>query len=237
MTPLQPAHPGPAIEAVVFDLDDTLYAERDYVRSGYRAVGRFLQDQCDAPAGIDEWMWQRFCAGRADRMFNAAAEQFGLALNDEQIGRLVTVYREHRPSLQPHEDAVAVLDALAGRVKMGLVSDGFLPAQQYKLEAIGLADRFDAVVFTESLGRASWKPSTDGFVTLTRQLNVAHEHCCYVGDNLAKDFVGPNRLGWRSILWRRDGQVHAHKPAPPGGEPHARVDSAEALLATLGVRT
>ena len=26
------------IQAVVFDLDDTLYAERDFVRSGYRAV-------------------------------------------------------------------------------------------------------------------------------------------------------------------------------------------------------
>ena len=27
------------VDVVVFDLDDTLYLERDYVRSGFRAVG------------------------------------------------------------------------------------------------------------------------------------------------------------------------------------------------------
>lgn len=227
--------PERRIDAVVFDLDDTLYPERDYVRSGYRHVARLLHERHGGPPGADAWMWERFCAGRSGNMFDEACRHFGLALPPEAMAELVRAYREHRPTLTPDPELLGALDALRGRVKLGLLSDGYLPAQQYKLEALGLADRFDAVLFTESLGRDCWKPSPRGFQWLADRLGVPHGHCCYVADNVAKDFVAPNALGWLTIRWQRPGQVHAALATAPGGAPAARAATAGELLRVLGL--
>ncbi|NLF29436.1 MAG: HAD family hydrolase [Planctomycetes bacterium] len=228
---------GTALEnprkAVVFDLDDTLYCERDYVRSGYRAVAASMAADPAAAEAVAAWMWRRFCEGRGERMFNAAAERFGLPDDPATIAGWVACYRDHAPILQPHPDAVAVLDALRGRVRLGLLSDGFLPAQSIKLDALGLRGYFDAIVFTEAMGRDCWKPSAAGFERIAAELGVPHACCAYVGDNPAKDFVAPNALGWLTIQWRRDGQVHADKPAAAGGAAQIVVRDAAALLAAL----
>ena len=223
----------PKTRAVVFDLDDTLYAERDYVRSGYRAVGEHLRRSQAAiedqdPAG---WLWDRFLSGRTDGAFDALSEHFALGLSESQIGELVEVYRSHRPDISPREGIDRLLDGLAGRKRLGLLTDGFLPAQQLKFDALGLADYFDAVIFTESLGpdRKYWKPSPEGFEITAERLAVSHRACCYVADNPAKDFVAPNALGWRTIQLLLPEQVHSHKPAPEGGEAQTVVRSVEEL--------
>lgn len=226
---------GRKIGAVVLDLDDTLFLERDYARSGLLAVGKYLASH-GQPEGIGEWMWQEFCQGRHEQLFNAANEHFRLHLEPIHLSDMVEYYRNHRPQIQPSADALALLDALRGRVKLGLLSDGFLPAQQYKLDALGVRGRFDAVLFTESLGRAFWKPSPVPFEKLAVALGVPNVACAYVADNPAKDFLAPNQLGWRTIQWRQEGQVHADKPAPAGGEPQHLARSVEEVLAALELR-
>ena len=223
------------VRAVVFDLDDTLYLERDYVRSGYAAVLESLGGRLADPRAAAEWMWQRFAAGQAAGMFGALNDQFALGLARREIEVLVEVYRGHRPHIAPEAEAAAALAALRGRVKLGLLSDGFLPAQQLKLEALNLAGVFDAVLFTESLGRRFWKPDPTPFRLIAERLGIQPAGCTYVSDNLAKDFVAPNALGWRSLLWRRPGQVHADLAAPPGGQPQAVVHDHRQLLAALGL--
>lgn len=227
------------ILAVVFDLDDTLYAERDYVRSGYRAVAgnlratlgprRLTRDGVEA----GQWLWDRFSRGRADGAFDALNEAFELGLGGDDIRRLVEVYRSHRPDIRPVDGAADTLDRLKGQYRLGLLSDGFLPAQRLKLDALRLGDFFDAVVFTEDLGRECWKPSPAGFETIAGALGVSHDACAYVGDNPSKDFVAPNALGWLTVQLSRPGQVHAHKPAPADGEPRAVVRSWDDLLSVV----
>lgn len=228
------AHVPRPILAIVFDMDDTLYPERQYVRSGYRAVAAALGGKGHEADALADWMWRRFCAGQAAGMFNALDDAFDLGLDDARIAELVQLYRDHTPTLQPDDQALRLLRHLHGKVKLGLLSDGFLPAQQYKLDALGLAPWFDAVLFTETLGRECWKPSPAGYEHLRLRLNVPHDACAYVADNPSKDFVAPNALGWRTVQWRRDGQVHADKPAPAGGEPQAIAWSACEVLDALG---
>ncbi|HUT58614.1 MAG TPA: HAD family hydrolase [Phycisphaerae bacterium] len=219
----------PDLLAVVFDLDDTLYAERDYVRSGYRAAGRHLRAAVGRDEPFEDWLWERFCAGQSANAFDALSERFALGLSDGQIAELVEVYRRHRPDIRPFPGVRELLDGLAGRYRLGLLTDGYLPAQRLKLEALSLAGAFRAVVFTEDLGREAWKPSTAGFELIARRLEAPHARCCYVADNPAKDFVGPNRLGWYCIRYAEGGGVHASRPAPEGGEAHAVVRSADEL--------
>ena len=221
------------IQAVVFDLDDTLYPERDYVRSGYRAVQRAVREQFGGDEPIADWLWRRFCAGQAAGALDAMDEQFALGLGREGVGQLVNDYRRHVPDIRPYPDVGELLATLKETCALGLLSDGFLPAQRLKLEAIGLEGVFEAVVFTEEMGRDKWKPSPAGFERIAELLATPHPACAYVSDNPSKDFLAPNALGWRTVQFLRDGQIHAHKPAPPNGGPQIVVRNAQQLLTAL----
>ena len=218
------------IRAVIFDLDDTLFPERDYVRSGYAAVGAYLREALGSGKRFETWLWERFLAGQSNGAFDALNRQFKLGLSEERIGRLVAAYRQHRPKIRPYPDVRQMLVRLQKRCRLGLLSDGFLPAQRLKLESLQLERFFDAVVFTEELGREFWKPSPAGFEKICRLIDVKGEACAYVADNVSNHFVAPNRLGWRTIRYLRPGQIHAEKVAPAEGEPQLTVHSPAGLL-------
>ena len=203
--------PTQKIRAVVFDLDDTLFAERDYVLSGYRAVAKFLRENSGRAKNFENWLWERFLAGRSKNSFDAMNEHFNLGLDKAGICKLVEVYRNHMPQIQAMPGMVQLLGLLRENYKLGLLSDGFLPAQQLKLQALGIERFFDEVVFTESLGRKFWKPSPSGFELLAKRLDVPHSACAYIADNVGKDFIAPNKLGWRTIRFVFPGQVYADK--------------------------
>ena len=224
----------PRIIAVIFDLDDTLYPERAYVHSGYRAVGRYLREQLTGGEVFEDWLWLRFCSGKAGGAFDALNEEFQLELSPNQIAELVTVYRRHVPEIRPFEGVEKLLERLSEKYRLGLLSDGFLPAQRLKLDALQLERFFNAVVFTEEIGREFWKPSPAGFEKISKMLDAPYPGCAYVADNPAKDFVAPNSLGWQTIQLIRPDQVHSARTAPEGGTPQiivrADVELFDALL-------
>jgi putative hydrolase of the HAD superfamily len=221
------------IQAIVFDLDDTLYPEREYVRSGYAAVADYLRKTRHHNEAFEDWLWDRFTQGKTDEAFDALNEHFSLNLEKADILELVRVYREHYPKISPFSDIPPFLEELKKRVKLGLISDGFLPAQQWKLDVLGLENQFDAVIFTESLGREYWKPSPVAFENMVQLLGVPHSACVYIADNLTKDFVAPNQLGWETVHFLRPHQVHANDEAAQDGQPKYMVRSAEELLLIL----
>jgi putative hydrolase of the HAD superfamily len=224
---------SPPIEAVVFDLDDTLFPERDYVRSGYHAVAEHLRRTQGVMRRFEDFMWDLFLAGQGAKAFDMAGAHFELGLSQTQIAELVEVYRNHAPTIAPYSGVAELLGLLRPRYRLGLLSDGYLPAQQLKLDALKLARFFDQVLFTEQLGRDCWKPSPAGFQAMAKQLDVSAQGCAYVADNPAKDFLAANRLGWRTVQYLRPGQLHTANPAPPNGAPGTIVHTADGLLAAL----
>ena len=220
------------ILGVVFDLDDTLVAERDYVRSGYAAVAEHVRRLTGRSDEFEEWLWQRFLGGQSEGALGAMNAAFGLRLNG-QVQELIKVYREHVPAIRAIDGMPSLLAGLHETRRLGLLSDGFLPGQRLKLAALRLERFFDAVVFTEELGRSAWKPAPHGYELMAAMLDLPQRTCAYVADNPAKDFISPNRLGWRTIQIVRPGQVHSHKPPPPNGAPQHVARSIAELAAAL----
>ena len=221
------------LRVVVFDLDDTIFPERDYVRSGYGAVAQHLRRTLGVDGSFEQWLWERFLAGRSARAFDGLNRRFNLSLTPEQIADLVTVYRNHRPNIRPRDGMIDLLVDMRRWFDLAILSDGFMPAQQLKVEALGIEAMFDHIVFTESHGREFWKPSRQGFRLVQRHFDVADAACAYVGDNIGKDFVAPNRLGWLTVQLSMPDQVHREKKPPSGGGPRIRVRSVEQLRAAL----
>jgi carbamoyl-phosphate synthase large subunit len=195
--------PLPAL--VVFDMDDTLYPEADFVRSGHRAVAERVW--LDLGVDIEPELRRRFCAGqRGDLMSSALASQGFKSPNNYVSRVLVPVYREHLPQIRPYVETVPVLKELRARGHLlALLTDGWAAVQRRKFDALGIAGYFDKVVFNDDLGREAWKPSPIGFENILKAMNILGNEAIYVADNPHKDFAGPHRLNMRTVRIIRPG--------------------------------
>jgi putative hydrolase of the HAD superfamily len=212
---------------IVWDVDDTLYLERDYVRSGFRAVGEALEAS-HGVAGFGEQAWALFQAGVRGDTFNRAAEALGLT--DPPIGWMVEVYRTHRPHIRLCPDAVACLETLS-HLPMAAVTDGPEASQRAKVEALGVHAFATPVVLTATLGHGMGKPHPASFETVMRAVGGPAQRFVYVADNPAKDFVAPTSLGWRTVRLRRAHGLHTALPS--GDDVQVEITSLEALPSIL----
>ncbi len=217
------------ITTVVFDLDDTLYDEIEYCKSGFAAVAEFLANRSQlrsssmgkgqAPPAerISAVLWEQFTAGNRTKTFNAALDEFGMSYDDELIGELIEIYRNHKPKISLPQDSRDVLCELSTKYTLALLTDGFLPAQNLKVQTLKIEKYFKSIVYTEQLGRECWKPSPAGFEKIMQTLKVKPENMAYVADNEKKDFIAPNKLGFSTIQLIRPARI----PRAPCGEPQA----------------
>ncbi|MBE0535789.1 MAG: HAD family hydrolase [Phycisphaerae bacterium] len=226
------------ITTVIFDLDDTLYEEAEFCRSGFRAVAAFLAGVPNLTANpgaeaIFSGLWEQFAKGNRGKIFNAAMEALGIAFEAETIGHLVRVYREHTPDIALPAESRHVLDTIKTEYTLGLLTDGFLPTQPLKVAALGIAHYFKHIVYTEEFGRSAWKPSTKGFEHLLKELRAKPQDCVYVADNAEKDFIGPNGLGMSTIQLIRPNRLHDAAPAERQAEPGQIIASITQLPSAL----
>lgn len=197
---------------VVFDIDDTLYLERDYVRSGFDAVGAWARAELGV-ADLGDHAWAAFDAGTRGTIFDEALTAARVETTPDLVPRLVDLYRSHTPAIGLLDDARSWLDACSSVVAMAVVTDGPLASQRAKAVALELDRWVEQVVFTQSLGPGRGKPHPAAFELLERQLGLAGPACAYVADNPVKDFRAPNALGWRTVRVRRPGGLHASLPS------------------------
>ena len=218
------------ITAVIFDLDDTLYSERAFALSGFRAVAEAYADLLGHPGKAAVDMSSLLDAGRRGSVFNALLAQRGLKIDHEIVTRMVQIYRTHAPSIELHPDADAALTRLGKTYRLGLITDGPVEMQSNKIDALDLAGRFERVILTAELGPDFGKPHPRAFELMAEGLDVPHHACVYIADNAAKDFIAPNKLGWRTIQILRTDGIYRTKPPAPGGKPQhvvATLDEVE----------
>src|SRR6266851_8928740 len=123
-------------QAVVFDLDDTLYPEQSFVLSGYRAVAVWAEQHLGIATGqVFAELKALFDAGMRQDVFNYWLAARGLP-DDGLVVELIKVYRQHSPIIAPFPSVPALLCQLRDRFRVGLVSDGYLRVQQQKLTAL-----------------------------------------------------------------------------------------------------
>ena len=226
------------IATVVFDLDDTLYDEIEDCKSGFAAVAKFLAGRHGTPTAgrIFDALWGQFTAGNRSKTFDAALDELGIDYDRERIVELVGVYRNHVPTIALPPDSEEVLRKLRAKYALALLTDGFLPAQQLKVQALGIEEYFASIVYTEQLGRESWKPSPAGFEKILHDLGGRPENTVYVADNEQKDFIAPNRMGFATIQLLRPARVHASALAGPGAAAQhviSQISDLPALVETL----
>ena len=200
---------GTSKNAIVFDLDDTLYLERDFAASGFAVVGRFCETELGL-SGVAARANEAFNAGQRQRIFNDVLASYGLEPEKAVLARLVALYRNHEPDIHLLDDARACLNKLHGRTRLALITDGPSRTQWNKIRALGIEKLFDVIVVTNDLGAEFSKPHPRAFEIVEERLNGPGQNLVYVADNPVKDFKAPRTLGWKTVRIRREGGIYAH---------------------------
>jgi putative hydrolase of the HAD superfamily len=218
-----------AINAIVFDLDDTLYEEKDYVRSGFKALDHWMKATFQLNR-FYETAVELFDLGEQKMIFNKTLEKLHIPYEDAMIKDMVDYYRSHEPDIHLLEDAEWTLDHLKETVKIGLISDGYYVAQERKVHALKLREKCDSVILTDRWGRECWKPSDVPYEEASRELKTPHDQCVYIGDNVTKDFITAKRLGWTTIQIVRKEGVYGGIAAEQEYKPHYVIEDLRQLV-------
>lgn len=218
------AHP----RVIVFDLDDTLYLERDFVRSGFQAAGMWLQQETGI-SGLEARCQELFAAGHRTLIFDNALKYLGTDGNAELVARLIEVYRTHTPNIALASDADRYLRQRSGNRLFALITDGTATTQMAKIRALGLDRLLEHVICTGAWGHDFSKPHPRAFETVEAWSGTSATRLVYVADNPTKDFVTPKVRGWWTVQITRPGRIHNVEAAEAMHEAHATVSSLEML--------
>lgn len=197
------------LKLVVLDIDDTLFLEQDYVRSGFRSVDAMLFERIGV-IGFFEVAWGLFEAGVRGDIFDQTVKTLGL-IREVEIPELVHLYRTHRPEISLLDDAKQFVEACVGYVNLAVVTDGPPASQNAKIEALGLKKYMNHFVVTGEHGPDWHKPSAKAFLHLQDTLKTSPHDCIYYADNPKKDFIGPRELGWHTTRVIRNGGLHSNE--------------------------
>lgn len=189
------------LKAVIFDMDDTLYGEKEYVRSGYRQIARILPQVENA----EEKLWSLFEEKKP--AIDELLKQEGIA-SEELKQECIRTYRYQKPEIHLYEGVKGLLTDLREQgLLIGVITDGRPEGQRAKIAVLGLEDLVDEIIVTDELGGTEFrKPNPAAFQKMKEKLDVEYKEMCYIGDNIRKDFIAPEQLGMKSIWFKnKDG--------------------------------
>lgn len=175
---------------IVFDLDDTLYNEVDFVKSGFKEIANYLKDE-----KYYNFMCEVFESEGSGKVFNKLIEKFSLDVN---INKLIEIYRFHTPDIILPNESLELLK-FAKEFKTALISDGHYIMQKNKFDALGLNSFVEYPIFTDfyQTNKPELKP-----YQMVMDTYKSEEKFVYISDNPKKDFKAVAKLGWTGIRYK-----------------------------------
>ena len=197
------------IKVLLFDLDDTLYEEEQFVESGFIKVAEFVEDEFK----IEKEVYYRilidiFNGGSRGNIFNLALERANVVYEENIIRAMVKIYREHNPKIRLAEDVKLLLIKLRRIYSLGIITDGYFEVQKKKVQALRLEEMFDSIIYTDEYGREYWKPDVFGYKLALKEFRVLSEEAIYIGDNPYKDFIGAKKIGIPTVRILQPGREY-----------------------------
>ncbi|MBQ5534439.1 MAG: HAD-IA family hydrolase [Lachnospiraceae bacterium] len=226
---------GAPIKAVIFDLDDTLISEYQFIVSGYRYMAEYMTGRTGrTPKETEDKLWELSKTSYAN-VFNRLFDEWGIPYSDADIKELVAVYRDHPARLTFYPDVLPALQGIKDKgIPMGIISDGDPGRQRNKLKTVDGDRWFDHVILTDEFGGARYrKPDPRGFVTMTELMGVDASQMIYVGDNPAKDFHIAQDMPVRTARITRENGIYNDREYLDGIRETWSIDSLVDIIQLL----
>jgi putative hydrolase of the HAD superfamily len=190
---------------LVFDLDDTLYSEIEFVQSGFSAVSSFLTESYGIKPVYNR-MLEIFNEYGRGKVFDIILKESGV-FTRKTVRKCISIYRYHEPKIHLHNSSILCIQRFADTHKY-IVTDGNKYVQENKVRALGLYPLFNGVYISRKYGVNKEKPSPYCFDKICKEENVSPDEVVYIGDNPHKDFVGIKPLGFRTVRIRQGNYIN-----------------------------
>ncbi len=187
------------IKAVVFDLDDTLYPEYEYVLSGFQCVITKINKDFGKEIRLGEIV--ELYDGSRNNVFNRLLDKNDVAYDKAYVADLIAVYKRHSPKIAFYDGAIDAFNFCKSEgIKLGIITDGTPIQQNNKIKALNLKNWVDEYIVTDEIaGTESRKPNKISFETMANKLDVEASQMIYIGDNPRKDFAISETLPVKTI--------------------------------------
>jgi len=199
---------------IVFDLDDTLYDEVDFVKSGFKEISNYLGDE-----KYFNFMLEEFLKNGSGKIFNKLLEEFNLNVS---LNKLIEIYRFHFPDISLPKESKEILE-FTKNYKTALISDGHYITQKNKYNALNL--NLGYPIFTDFYHTK--KPELKPFLMVMDKFKK--DNYIYISDNPKKDFLAPNKLGWVTIRFKNPNGIYKDLQNNASFEVNSREEILEKL--------
>ena len=180
-----------------FDLDDTLYDEITFVKSGLQAVSKYLfQTYSISLKDSSHFLEDRLAIGR-EKILDDLLIKFGIYSKNE-VKKCLSVYRSPNPNIQLSQEFNECLNRLK-KNSLYIVTDGNRNVQKNKIISLGLDKKVKFCFFTSHYGLKNTKPSPYCFLKICDREKVSSSDVLYIADDPNKDFIGIKPLGFKTI--------------------------------------
>ena len=177
------------IKAIIFDLDDTLYNEVDFVKSGYKVISKKISKDYNIKESLIYEKLITLFNKSSKNVFNRLLDDLSIKYDTNYINELITLYREHYPNIKLTNEVIEILTNLKSKgYVLGIISDGNYITQKNKCDALKLNKYFDEIILTDKYGKEYWKPNPYTFKLFIKKFKLYEENIIYIGDNPKKDF-------------------------------------------------
>ncbi len=216
------------IKAVIFDVDDTLYTQR-------QPFDRAFEDLLEGKYEVDckelykkfkyhnDKIYHHYMAGEWDidqvsiyRMSKAMGE-YGYDYCEEDCLKFQQAYSHYQKFLQPSDTVKDMLTYLQDKVTLGIITNGVPFHQRNKINTLGVSRWVPEEYILVSGETAYNKPDPRLFKVMEEKMGYDTEEYIYVGDSLLHDMQGAKAAGWTTIYMNR-------RDITPDGEEEKNVD-------------
>jgi putative hydrolase of the HAD superfamily len=207
----------------IFDLDDTLYPEIEFAKSGFRVVAEKMSHEYGIKIReLADFLNNQILEGKRFQAFQNMIEYFQLPKSAAKIA--LSSYRAHTPSIYLYPEAEAVLKELKkNQQKIYIVTDGNKIVQSNKIRALDLEKYVQRSFVTHQHGLKNAKPSLHCFNLIKKIENRPWTELIYIGDNPSKDFKALNLVGGLTIQVNQG--PHSSLTVPTGFNAKYRINS------------
>ena len=188
-------------KVIVFDLDDTLFEENDFVISGFDAVAVDIAKTVTIKKQLVlNYLLEQFYKKGRGKIFNAALLHFGLTDTPKKVARLVQLYRHHPANITFYPGVKSLLKRLHKNFYLAVVTDGATEIQTNKVNALCLQELVDYVAYCWEIGAP--KPDTKGYAIALDYFNIPANRAIIIGDHPINDIAAAKKLGALTIRVR-----------------------------------
>ncbi|WP_078381112.1 YjjG family noncanonical pyrimidine nucleotidase [Sutcliffiella halmapala] len=199
-------------KAIIFDLDDTLIGFskgiENAVKEALNTTGLMWGSEffeCFQRVSVSYWKQHGKLTKEEILIFSFKDSLNKLELTGDARELASLYWRAFCQTAELEDYAIEVLTELKGKVKLGMITNGFAESQRGRLKASRLKDFFDCIIISEEVGVE--KPDPEIFELALRKLGIGREEALFIGDSLDHDGFGAHKAGIDFCWYNKKGRA------------------------------